>query len=674
MKKYYSLRSLITFVVVFGVVGTYIIFRSFAATPVIASILADQMTLPAGASIVLDSNASTGKAVELTAGDSSLNGTVNLPSAVTSLSVVARAPVCGNGKFQTLLAVRIDNNLVNSDYSVGTSYSSYSANVSEKPGSHTLNIKMANPNTACAHTMYVDVTDFYGPQVQNPPPTVSVSATPASVNQAQASTITWTSTNATSCNVTGAWTGSVATSGSESTGALNATSTYDLSCSGPGGSASQNVTVTVTPANQGGGNGNGKMLGLNNNNYDETENGTPNYYLADQQKLGANWDRVQIWGDNAISEYTVCGSGDPYFLPLTSIDSAACGAPHVAATLAKYNINLFPLISPVDGDTSSEAFSYVKQGSCSASNDYTTCLSDCSNPALVAGLTCTGQLSWVQNAVHVATVYAKGGSFWNGNPNEGSPVIEVGNEVYIQGNVTNNQGCGPPYNWPDDECQNPQAYADMLMLAAKAVQAATNGNVKLVAESFNTYTTPPDPPNYPNGQYESWNAAMQTEQPGLTSILGGIAVHPYGNIPTDNICIDGTTCTDNNSDWNYPDNLTGPHMAWPQMPVYITEAAANGVSYTLDNPAGQYGFTEQCAALNQYLTDFRNNSWEAGFFWYGDVDFGAFNGSSQSGQSLIDDSSDTFAPGEGTNTNFHKPVWYDYQSQIENGTASSCSN
>ena len=59
------------------------------------------------------------------------------------------------------------------------------------------------------------------------------------------STLSWSSTNATSCTASGAWSGSQATSGTESTGALSSTSTYTLTCTGTGGSVSQSATVTV---------------------------------------------------------------------------------------------------------------------------------------------------------------------------------------------------------------------------------------------------------------------------------------------------------------------------------------------------------------------------------------------------------------------------------------------
>jgi hypothetical protein len=44
----------------------------------------------------------------------------------------------------------------------------------------------------------------------------------------------------------GAWTGNKNTSGSETIGSIDATSTYTLFCSGSGGSVSESVVVTVT--------------------------------------------------------------------------------------------------------------------------------------------------------------------------------------------------------------------------------------------------------------------------------------------------------------------------------------------------------------------------------------------------------------------------------------------
>ncbi len=78
-------------------------------------------------------------------------------------------------------------------------------------------------------------------------PTVTLAANPSNVIAGNASTLTWSSTNATSCTASGGWTGSRATSGTQGTGSLNATTSYTLTCNGPGGSANQTATVTTTP-------------------------------------------------------------------------------------------------------------------------------------------------------------------------------------------------------------------------------------------------------------------------------------------------------------------------------------------------------------------------------------------------------------------------------------------
>src|SRR3989344_5425397 len=77
-------------------------------------------------------------------------------------------------------------------------------------------------------------------------PTVNLSANPTSINTGQSSTLTWSTTNATSCSASGGWSGGKSTSGSESV-SPGSTTTYTLNCSGPSGSASRDVTVTVLP-------------------------------------------------------------------------------------------------------------------------------------------------------------------------------------------------------------------------------------------------------------------------------------------------------------------------------------------------------------------------------------------------------------------------------------------
>jgi hypothetical protein len=103
-------------------------------------------------------------------------------------------------------------------------------------------------------------------------PTLTLQANPTTVGAGQSATLTWTTTGASSCVASGDWAGNLATSGSRSTGALNATSTFVLACTGPGGSVTRQASVAVEAgggspapgggATSGGGGGGGGMTPL----------------------------------------------------------------------------------------------------------------------------------------------------------------------------------------------------------------------------------------------------------------------------------------------------------------------------------------------------------------------------------------------------------------------------
>ena len=79
-----------------------------------------------------------------------------------------------------------------------------------------------------------------------PAPTATVSASAANAIKGDTLTITWSSTNATSCTASGSWSGSLATSGSQTvTASTTGAATYGISCAGGGGSASAEAKVTV---------------------------------------------------------------------------------------------------------------------------------------------------------------------------------------------------------------------------------------------------------------------------------------------------------------------------------------------------------------------------------------------------------------------------------------------
>ena len=75
-----------------------------------------------------------------------------------------------------------------------------------------------------------------------PAPTIdSFGASPSTIDEGQSATLSWTTTNATSCTINGS---AVAVDGS-TTVSPTSTTTYTLTATGAGGSVSQNVTVTV---------------------------------------------------------------------------------------------------------------------------------------------------------------------------------------------------------------------------------------------------------------------------------------------------------------------------------------------------------------------------------------------------------------------------------------------
>ena len=81
------------------------------------------------------------------------------------------------------------------------------------------------------------------------PPTVDIKANgsdgPITIDYNTVATLSWTSTNASSCSASNGWSGGKTTSDSESTGNLTASKTYTISCAGTGDSVSDSVTINV---------------------------------------------------------------------------------------------------------------------------------------------------------------------------------------------------------------------------------------------------------------------------------------------------------------------------------------------------------------------------------------------------------------------------------------------
>lgn len=78
------------------------------------------------------------------------------------------------------------------------------------------------------------------------PPTLNFFADSTTIEYNTATNLNWSTTNATDCTASGDWTGTKATSGSESTGNLISAKSYTLTCNGPGGTAIGTVPISIT--------------------------------------------------------------------------------------------------------------------------------------------------------------------------------------------------------------------------------------------------------------------------------------------------------------------------------------------------------------------------------------------------------------------------------------------
>ncbi len=136
----------------------------------------------------------------------------------------------------------IDDQLVINQW-INQSATTYTAGRTLAAGTHTLRIEYYE--AAGSATMQFSFTQTAVAPPVTPAPTVTLTANPTSITQGQSSTLTWSSTNATSCTASGGWTGTKTTSGTQAV-SPTANTTYTLTCTGAGGSANQSVTVGVS--------------------------------------------------------------------------------------------------------------------------------------------------------------------------------------------------------------------------------------------------------------------------------------------------------------------------------------------------------------------------------------------------------------------------------------------
>ncbi len=147
-----------------------------------------------------------------------------------------------------------------------------------------------------------------------PAPRVSLAAESGIVNSGSTLRLSWDVDNATSCQASGGWSGSRATSGSEVVGPVTAQTTFSLSCSGAGGSALDMVAVRV----------NGTAT-LNWQAPTENVDGSPLTDLAGYRvyygEASRNYTEMRDVADaGATSVRLTLPSGD-YYVAMTALDA-----------------------------------------------------------------------------------------------------------------------------------------------------------------------------------------------------------------------------------------------------------------------------------------------------------------------------------------------------------------
>jgi hypothetical protein len=333
------------FVIVFAGIGVYVLISSFAdSTKPIVNLETEKMTLPTGAVVIHNSQDSNGEHIRFDQ-DGTATASVTIPQydSVSTISVRMAGREC-NGSPSVELQVNNQTVLPTTQLK-DSNWNNYNYNDNLSSGTYSVNLITSNEHfytNSCIRAMKVDNIVFNGTTSAPPAPTLAFSASPTSIISGSSSTLTWSSTNASSCTASGSWSGNEPTSGTTSSGALTSNSTYDLSCTGIGGTVSQTASVTVASGSGGSGPNSDQPATL----FDSSDGSVPyltstipaNPVLAPNsysmvQTIGSNLPEVDGSGTTAyeIPIYNTNNS-DPVYNPSFSETSWGCsvnGSMHI---------------------------------------------------------------------------------------------------------------------------------------------------------------------------------------------------------------------------------------------------------------------------------------------------------------------------------------------------------
>lgn len=179
-----------------------------------------------------------------TSSGSSTSTTTTMSSAATVVSISATPTATTSGQVITLTW-----NVANPTTSSCTASGAWNGSVAT---SGSQNVTAGDAGDASYTLTCGSVSNTATVTVSAPPPaapTVSMSFASSSLTVGNSTTLSWSSANATSCTASGDWVGTYPTSGSQTIAPTSAGSyTYNMTCTGSGGSATASSTLSVAAA------------------------------------------------------------------------------------------------------------------------------------------------------------------------------------------------------------------------------------------------------------------------------------------------------------------------------------------------------------------------------------------------------------------------------------------
>jgi hypothetical protein len=167
-----------------------------------------------------------------------------------------------------------------------------------------------------------------------PAPTVSIGVSPSSIAVGGSATLTWSSSNASACTASGAWSGTQATSGNQTVSpAVAGSDTYTLSCTGAGGTASASAVLAATAPPP------TATIGVNPTSIAVGGRATLTWSSTNASACTASgaWSGTQATSGSQTVSPTTAGT-DTYTLTCTGSSGSASASAALAATLVSVTV------------------------------------------------------------------------------------------------------------------------------------------------------------------------------------------------------------------------------------------------------------------------------------------------------------------------------------------------